>query len=69
MIRTLLLGILLISTTSIITSSYFKKQGIHIKDTITNYKQPLQITTTCNTVNLNSSPYDYNGNNPITQAL
>lgn len=45
------------------TPSYWKKLGIDVTDNVLEepYKDSINVGTTCNEINLNVAPYNYNG--------
>jgi hypothetical protein len=61
--KTIVLAFVLISlSSSLLTSSQFKKQGIDIHNSYTHTINKVSgVATSCNTVNLNVEPYNYNG--------
>lgn len=66
----LLFGLLLVSSSCLLTSSHFKKEGIDIKDPLLAMPKKLGgVATSCNVVSLNVAPYNYNGNYMLMQEL
>ena len=66
----LAIGLLLVSSSCLLTSSHFKKEGIDIKNPLLDTPRKLEgVATSCNAVNLNVSPYSYNGSYQLIQEL
>jgi vitellogenic carboxypeptidase-like protein len=58
----LLFGVLLVAASCVYTSSYFRKRGRLIDGLLhTNFQNVSDVTTQCNVVNLNITPYNYDG--------
>ena len=58
----LVVCLLVFSVSSLLTSSHFKKEGIDIHNPLLDpVKRVKGVATSCNAVNLNVAPYNYNG--------
>lgn len=58
----LLIAALLVAASSVYTSSYFNKRGKKIDGKLhTDFLNVSEVTTQCNNVNLNQTPYFYDG--------
>jgi len=57
-----LLGVLLVATSCLYTSSYFRKRGRLIDGKMhSDFLNVTEVATPCNNVNLNIAPYNYDG--------
>lgn len=58
----LVIGLLLVSASSILTSKDFERKGFNVKDGIYDQANVLDVRTQCKDVLLNKDPYNYTRN-------
>lgn len=62
----LVIGLLLLSVSSLYTSKDFEKKGFDIKSPGYRKVKVQDVQTVCNDVMLNQNPYNYNGTSLLT---